>query len=397
VLWGAYQSYYPSGKPKEVASYTKGELDKGYVLRNEDGDVIERATYRKGVLWGPRSVPRPPHGVANQEWVAGQLVKLVVITPSTPSDATGLQVAFPRPIDDLRKNLFDILGNEDELQDSSARAWWRSPEGVGKMRGRDKEQRLLHALRRLKAYRYLVGVPYKAMTLDDKYNFFCEWGAKLCEAIGRLDHTPKNEPGWPEDQYRDGYNGTSHSNLSMGSPVEFSPDGYMDDSDQKNIDRVGHRCWCINPAMGKTGFGYSDSDKFSAMWSMDSSGKGGGSTQTVFFPAPGYYPTGFFGNHYAWSVHFRGKQPKDAKIQVIPLDATYAPSGGPLPFKYLRSGKSGYGMSGICIFQPDGVSTAPGSKYWVEINFKGNVLQYLVEFCSVAPPKSDVAAPTGDK
>ena len=171
----------------------------------------------------------------------------------------------------------------------------------------------------------------------------------------------------------------------------------MDDSDQSNVDRVGHRCWCVNPAMGKTGFGFSPSDRFSAMWSMDASGKGGGSAQTVFFPAPGYHPTGFFGGHYAWSVHFRGKQPRDAKIAVVPLDRDYAPAGAPLPFKYQRSGQSGYGMSGICIFQPEGVSTAPGSKYWVEIQWKGNVIQYLVEFCSVAPPKPAIAGPDGGK
>ena len=396
VLWGAYQSYWPGGAPKEVANYAKGELDKTYTLRNQAGDVVEKSNYQRGVLHGDRMLPRAAHGTAMQRWADGQLVSLVVALPSTPESHTALLRAFPRSIDELRKNLYEILGNEQELEDTGVRAWWSKPDGAAP-RGRDKSQRLLHALRRLKAYRYLVEVPHKELVLDEKYNYYCEWGAKLCEAIGRLDHTPKNEPNWPEAEYRDGYNGTSHSNLSNGAPVEYSPDSYMDDSDQSNVDRVGHRCWCVNPAMGKTGFGFSPSDRFSAMWSMDASGKGGGSAQTVFFPAPGYHPTGFFGGHYAWSVHFRGKQPRDAKIAVVPLDRDYAPAGAPLPFKYQRSGQSGYGMSGICIFQPEGVSTAPGSKYWVEIQWKGNVIQYLVEFCSVAPPKPAIAGPDGGK
>ena len=54
-------------------------------------------------------------------------------------------------------------------------------------------------------------------------------------------------------------------------------------------------------------------------------------------------------------------------------------------------------MSSICIFQPAGVEVKPGKKYWVQIVIKSNVIQYLVEFCSVAPPKPDVAGPTGGK
>jgi len=145
--------------------------------------------------------------------------------------------------------------------------------------------------------------------------------------------------------------------------------------------------------MGKTGFGFSDSDRFSAMWSMDKSGKGGGKISTVFFPSPGYYPVGFFGGHYAWSVHFKGKNSKGAKISVVALDKDYAPAGGPLPFNYERSGKSGYGMSSICIFQPAGVEVKPGKAYWVQIVIKSKCIQYLVEFTSVAPPKKDVAGP----
>ena len=43
------------------------------------------------------------------------------------------------------------------------------------------------ALRRLKAYRYLVEVPYDNLVLDSDYNRCAEAGAKLCEKLGRLE------------------------------------------------------------------------------------------------------------------------------------------------------------------------------------------------------------------
>src|SRR5262249_50213938 len=95
----------------------------------------------------------------------------------------------------------------------------------------------------------------------------CDAAVQLLAKIGHLDHTPKN-PGLPEDEYKLAYKGTSHSNLGQGfRSLANAVDDWMWDSDGGNIDRVGHRRWCRNPAMQKTGFG--GSGKSTAMWAFD--------------------------------------------------------------------------------------------------------------------------------
>lgn len=134
-----------------------------------------------------------------------------------------------RSADEVKKKLVEILASPRE--------------GAGEREA---------ALRRLKAYRYLAGVPYD-ITLDDEFNAACETGAKLCAKLGRLDHTPAN-PGLPEDDFTLGYKGTSQSNLGQGyRGLEDALDGWIEDSDKNNISHVGHRRWCFNPAMQKTG------------------------------------------------------------------------------------------------------------------------------------------------
>src|SRR5438045_1192356 len=81
--------------------------------------------------------------------------------------------------------------------------------------------------------------------------------------LGRLDHDPRN-PGLPEDQYQLARKAAGSSNLGwfgkgQSDSLALSVDMFMDDSDETNIDRVGHRRWCLNPAMKKVGFGQADS------------------------------------------------------------------------------------------------------------------------------------------
>ncbi|MHC5019729.1 MAG: hypothetical protein ACYTGX_06375 [Planctomycetota bacterium] len=405
---GKYTTYWPSGNQRVIATYHRGAFDKKYTEKNDAGEVIRTENYRRGILDGNRMVWRKGYGQTFQVWKDGTLTKLAIATPAHAMPAKDGVDPYPRTVAEIRKNLLKILdGDEGSLSDGSSRyVFYNDPARLSALRDRDKKERLAHALRRLKAYRYLVGVPYKKMTLDPQYNFYAEWGAKLCHAIGRLDHTPKNEPGWPEEEYQKGYTGTSKSNLAMGTPVEYSPDAYMDDSDAKNIDRVGHRCWCINPKMGKTGFGFEPTDKFSAMWSMDQSNKAGGKMLRVRFPSAGYYPVSFFADHYAWSLHLGKIQPKKSTpVNVYELDGDYLPTGKPLTLNYKNCKKSGMGMRGICIFRPDGITIAPGKRFWVEVDLgkqrkkdKKNLFEtYFVEFCSVAPPEQAVSSPGSGK
>jgi hypothetical protein len=63
--------------------------------------------------------------------------------------------------------------------------------------------------------------------------------------------------------------------------------GYIDDSGDNNREAHGHRRWCLNPPMGKSGFGTAG-ESYSGMWAMDASGsriKGNWS-----YPGTGFFP-----------------------------------------------------------------------------------------------------------
>src|SRR5262249_19556527 len=104
------------------------------------------------------------------------------------------------------------------------------------------------ALRRLRAYRYLAGVRYDNVVLDDNLTAYAVAAARLCAKIGRLDHMPKT-PGMPEAEFKFALKGTLSCNLAAGPPtLVHTVDMLMDDSDAGNIARLGHRRWCLNPA-----------------------------------------------------------------------------------------------------------------------------------------------------
>jgi hypothetical protein len=242
-------------------------------------------------------------------------------------------------------------------------------------------------LRRLKAYRYLANVPYENMGVDKEYNRLCEAGAKLCEKIGQLDHTPKN-PGLPEAEFKDGYTGTSNSNLARG-PAELSQtiDLYMDDSNESNISRVGHRRWCLNPAMQKTGFGRSG--EFSAMWSMDRGQRAVPDFMYVSYPSAGYMPVEYFKNRHAWSVSLNPSKfrvtPK-GKAAIYEVDEILR-KGDALKLDFDVINLDGMGIPNCFIFRPEQVDVSPGKRYLVQITGLLGAngaplppLSYLVEF-----------------
>lgn len=245
------------------------------------------------------------------------------------------------------------------------------------------------ALRRLKAYRYLAGVPYKDLTLDDDYNEASEAGARLCAKIGRLDHTPKN-PGWPEDEYKLAYRGTSRSNLAMGyRDLVKSLDGWMDDSDKFNIDRLGHRRWCLHPPMKKVGFGASG--RFHVMYAFDMSRKNVPDYEFVAWPPRGLIPVSFFSSDYAWSLSLNprkyDKPGKSMKPKVYRVDANGKKLSGPLALNYFNVDNQGFAIPNCIIFRPKKIEIRAGNRFMVEVEGvrlrrqrKETTVRYVVTF-----------------
>ena len=159
----------------------------------------------------------------------------------------------------------------------------------------------------------------------------------------------------------------------------------MDDSDDGNIKRVGHRRWCLNPAMERTGFGLSG--VFSAMWAFNDSRNSIPDYTTIAYPSGGAFPAELFGERHAWSVQFHPDKfaPLDSGVKASVRPFTDKP-GEPLRLDFHDFQGPGYGPSSCLIFRPVKPGIAPGKKYLVEIDGlkqpdgKAVKIQYLVIF-----------------
>lgn len=246
-------------------------------------------------------------------------------------------------------------------------------------------------LARLNAYRYLAGLNYDVQ-LKDELNLTCKYGAHLCNVIGRIEHTPAKPAKMDDATYKRGYEATSNSNLSWTSGPDGltgSVDGYMDDSDPSNIARVGHRRWCLNPAMRYTGFGVVQGT--SAMWSMDGA-YGSSAGAVVCFPAAGFYPLAYLKPDTAWCVSLDPAryQVKSAQVKVYALKSTSQSSRFPadvaglteIKLRDIRVDTSGIGIPQCVIFRPE-IKMVRGNRYGVIISgiegLPGDKLAYTVE------------------
>tara|TARA_R110002126_G_scaffold33398_2_gene104707 strand:+ start:9353 stop:10732 length:1380 start_codon:yes stop_codon:yes gene_type:complete len=354
VLDGRHETFHANGKKAITCGYRNGELAGKYTRSSEDGSWVMNAVYNAGKLNGNLKVRDDGKVVAQQVWKNGELLNLDGIVP------------FPRSSPDLIAEL--VRAQHQPVT------------------GDESEQERVLALHRLQTYRALCGLNWQGMTLVPEWNECCAAAAELCRRLGRLSHTPERLPDTDEELYNQGYRGASSSNLSMGTSLPGSIDSYMDDSDPSNVDRVGHRRWCINPTMLKTGFGRSGG--FSAMWSFDTSGKPIQGMDAVMFPPAGFVPTQMFGSHYAWSITpLKGSLPKVDSISVTmqKLGELYLPDGDPVPVESVMVDPGSYGAGPTLIFEPQGIVVGAGNAYRCRVSYDGGrsyAFDYVVAFVS---------------
>lgn len=168
---------------------------------------------------------------------------------------------------------------------------------------------LTAALNRLNLMRRLAGL--EPVVLDSELTHRAQYGAVLLAVVEELTHFPGQPQDMPDDFYNTGLNATSSSNIYMGTNATLpqAVDAFMDDSDGGNLPILGHRRWILNPSMGKTGFGFSPSNKafgrytynFSTLWAFDRSGSVG-DYDFIAWPASGAFPSSLFDKDQAWSV-----------------------------------------------------------------------------------------------
>lgn len=247
----------------------------------------------------------------------------------------------------------------------------------------------LAALRRLMAYRYLAGVPYQSLELDEGYNKLAQAAAVLCEKMGKLDHEPKKNPGLPEEDFKLGVQGCNSCNLGFGHKrLADTIDSYLADSEAGNIAELGHRRWCISPRMQKTGLGRAG--MFTAMYCFDRGQQKVPPFEWIAFPPPGPMPLAFFQADWPWNVSVnleKYKEPSEKKIKVQVSELGVKDAKTPCKLSFQGVNNDPYGVPACIIFRPELKELKDGQRFLVEIEgleaAKGKApppLRYVVEF-----------------
>ena len=274
------------------------------------------------------------------------------------------------------------------------------------------------ALKMLNNVRYIAGL--NTVSLDSTMGGKAQAAAFADFVINSLTHYPGTTDGKPngperpkpdgmsDTDWEDGKEGARKSNLAWRSgnaSLNYAIIAqWMGDSNASNVARVGHRRWCLNPAMAKTGFGMAGT--YTAMWSFDESGSG--TQNKVAWPAR-YMPIEYFGNTDAWCFCTGDTSITDISNVAVTLTRRAAsPSGsGSWSFStsnsYTASGDGEYfgvninnpyqGYSGqagpYVIFRPANITYKPGDIFDVRITGLGSqTITYSVEFFNGFPVES---------
>lgn len=214
----------------------------------------------------------------------------------------------------------------------------------------------------LNIYRYLCGVPFDVKP-DAEFSKHADDAALACKKNGGLSHSLGHS--------------TDKCNLSSIGDRQASVAQYIEDGGDNNRDVRGHREWCLNPPMGKVGFG-SGGDSFSAMWCMDGSGKSIRGTWS--YPGHGLFPLEYMHGN-AWSLYGAGKVESVDKLKVEVFRLSKRPESslslnGEIDGTKVKVNHVSLGMGGIN-FEPE--DPAKRGIYWVRVTGGGIREGYLVE------------------
>jgi hypothetical protein len=245
-------------------------------------------------------------------------------------------------------------------------------------------------LSRVRQYRLICNVPHENLTWNDEQEKLADAAAGICAKLGKLTHNPERPAGMSDADYELGKKGAGTSNLFSGvTKPAACVNGWMDDSDDSNIDRVGHRRWILNPRMGQSAFGAVGN--FAAMYAFDGSRKDVPDWDFVAYPARGYMPTSYFGNRYAWSVSintakYATPNKESVTVTIQPVDVKNSPQGSPLKIDRFFVETGGFGSGPAIIFRPETFKMAHDQRFNVTVSGlklktgKDGTIDYIVHF-----------------
>lgn len=208
-----------------------------------------------------------------------------------------------------------------------------------------------------------------------------EQSAALLSAVNRvLSHTQKKPAGMEQSMFDIGNAGAGGSNLIKGSLTFYNHVlGYMSDSDESNIDRVGHRRWILNPLMRKTMFGmvYSAPDAngsaypYGTMYAFNTDRDPAEvDYDYVAWPSAGWFPQELFAVRDAWSISLNADQYDNTRTSDIQVTLTRERDGRKWQFDsndkdvsghYFNVETSEYGIPFAIIFRPEGIGAFSGN------------------------------------
>ena len=242
------------------------------------------------------------------------------------------------------------------------------------------ESTLNSGIAMLNNIRYIAGLNYD-VALDDGFNEECQAGALINKINGSISHYPQQPSDMSDEMYQLAYKGCNESNIAWGYSTlnKCIVFGWMSDDDDGNISRVGHRAWCLNPTMGKTGFGVVDN--YYNMHSFD--GSHTSSVKNISWPAQNM-PVEYFEKNMPWSV-FTGSSETASDVKV-----TLTRQSDGKVWNFSQDSADGYFnctnyiQSGTIVFRPSDITGYnDGDVFTVSVTGVKTPLSYTVSFFSL--------------
>ena len=242
------------------------------------------------------------------------------------------------------------------------------------------ESTLNSGIAMLNNIRYIAGLNYD-VALDDGFNEECQADALINKINGSISHYPQQPSDMSDEMYQLAYKGCNESNIAWGFSTlnKCIVFGWMSDEDEGNISSVGHRAWCLNPTMGKTGFGVVDN--YYNMHSFD--GSHTSSVKNISWPAQNM-PVEYFEKNMPWSI-FTGSSETASDVKV-----TLTRQSDGKVWNFSQDSADGYFnctnyiQSGTIVFRPGDITGYnDGDVFTVSVTGVKTPLSYTVSFFSL--------------
>jgi len=361
---GDWQEWWPDGTPKVVSEFDAGKRVGWYREWQADGTLALEEQYAADLLDGARRVLAGGAVLTDQEWSAGALVGL-----------WGSRRLYPVALDTLRETLSDIAAQAEEARPTRPR-----------LRGEPEDAAWIQAqaLERLRAVRAVAGLPWQDVVFDELAGTRAQAAVELIAKVGAIESAPEN-PGLPEERYREGLAALEHCLVAQGWTWPRALDGFLH---PPALAGLAARRLVLQPRYRLAGFG--QQGDFTTFWMLDSSGPPWNG-EAVCWPAVGWMPVELFGQDAGWSVdlspkHWRAPDIDALKVRVWALEDDYMRGPLPLDLDLLRTDRF------QVEFRPQGIRPAAGYRYWVDIEGlkdaagKPARFAYLVHFTTREAP-----------